>query len=241
MALICFASQKGAPGTTLTALGVAAAWPTVEGRRKVLLEADADGGCLALRYQLARQPGLVTLAAAGRHGLGREDLWAHAQALPGGLPVIVAPERADRVSAVLATNASALAPWLAALDDVDVIVDCGRLGPFSPAMAFARHAEVTYFVARPTAEQIHAASERAAVLRHEGRRVAWVLIGDRPYDAAAVADASGVPVAVVLPDDPRTAASLPGSAVGGDTRAGFGGVSWVDALLAARARVPTGA
>ena len=165
MALICFASQKGSPGVTLTALAVAAAWPTYEGRRKLLIEVDADGGSLAIRYQLGRQPGLLTLAAAGRHGLGRDELWAHAQELPGGLAAILAPERADRATAVLSANAKNLGAWLAALPDVDVIADCGRLSPTSPAVVFAAHADLVLFVARPTAEQIQPAAERAAALR----------------------------------------------------------------------------
>jgi MinD-like ATPase involved in chromosome partitioning or flagellar assembly len=207
MALMCFASQKGAPGVTVTALAVAAAWPT-DGRRKVLVEADADGGSLAVRFQLGRQPGLVSLAAASRHGVAREELWAHAQMLPGGLPVIVAPERADRAGAVLSTSARSLALWLAALPDVDVIVDCGRLGPSSAAMPFAQCADYVFMVARPVAEQIQPATERAVVLLQERIQVAWVLIGDRPYAPAEVAAATGIPVAAVLPDDPRAAAAL---------------------------------
>lgn len=207
MSLICFASQKGSPGTTLTALSVAAFWPA-DGRRKVLLEADPDGGCLALRYRLGRQPGLVTLAAAIRHGLAAQDLWVHTQVLPGGLPVIVAPERPDRVTGVLAMGASSLAPWLASLPGVDVIVDCGRLHPGSPAMPLALQADAVYFVMRPVAEQIYSTAERATALQQQVPRVAWVQIGDQPYDVAAVAEATGIPVAAVLPDDHRVAAAL---------------------------------
>lgn len=208
MALICFASQKGSPGVTLTVLAVAAAWPTSEGRRKLLIEADADGGSLAIRYQLGRQPGLLTLAAAGRHGLSRDELWAHAQELPGGLAAIVAPERPDRASAVLSANGNSLGAWLAALGDVDVIADCGRLSPSSPTTAFANHADVVLFVARPMAEQIQPATERAAAMRAAGRTVGWVLIGERPYSGVEVTAATGVPVVAVLPDDPRSAAAL---------------------------------
>ena len=231
MALICFASQKGSPGVTLTALAVAAAWPTGGARRKLLIEVDADGGSLALRYQLGRQPGLVTLAGAGRHGLGRDELWAHAQELPGGLPVIVAPERADRATAVLSANGKTLGAWLAALPDVDVIADCGRLSPSSPATAFAGHADMVLFVARPTAEQIQPASERAAALRQAGCVVEWVLIGDRPYGSVEVAAATGMAVAAVLPDDARSAAGLVSG--GGFGRLGRSGLVRSTRVLAA--------
>lgn len=208
MALICFASQKGSPGVTLTALTVAAAWPSTPGRRKLLLEADADGGSLAIRYQLGRQPGLLSLAAASRHGLGREDLLSHAQELPGGLAAVVAPERADRAAAVLSTSGGALGAWLAALPDVDVIVDCGRLHGASPALTLAGHADAVFFVSRPVAEQIQPAVERLKSLGGNVETIGWVLIGERPYSAAEVSAATGIPVAAVLADDPRTAHAL---------------------------------
>lgn len=208
MALICFASQKGSPGTTLTALLTAATWPTDTGRRVLLVEADADGGCLALRYGLGRSPGLVSLAAAGRHGLTRDELWAHAQQLPGGLAVIVAPERADRAASILTAHARSVASWLKSLPDVDVIVDAGRIGPGSSALAFAEQADATLIVARPRAEQIHPAAERAQTAARTCGSVGWVLIGDRPHGPAEVAEVTGIEVAAVLPDDARTATAV---------------------------------
>ncbi len=48
MSLICFASGKGAPGVTLTALGFAAARAN-GGRKVVLLETEQGGGTLGVR------------------------------------------------------------------------------------------------------------------------------------------------------------------------------------------------
>ena len=55
MTLTCFASAKGSPGVTLTALGFAAA-RAAAGTPTLLLEADPSGWSLAIRYQLGRQP-----------------------------------------------------------------------------------------------------------------------------------------------------------------------------------------
>src|SRR4051812_17131410 len=69
--------------------------------RAVLVEADPDGGVLALRYGLGREPGLLTLAAA--RDVDETRLLEHTQRLPGGLPVAVAPESADRSTHLLKT------------------------------------------------------------------------------------------------------------------------------------------
>ena len=157
MSLICFASGKGAPGVSLTALGFAASRASV-GRRAVLLETDRSGGTLAVRYQLPRQPGLITLAAAGRHGLSRDELWNHAQELPGGVPAIVAPEREDRAAAILREGGQRLGRWLADIPDIDVIADCGRIDSESLASSIVTEAETLYLLARPTAEEIQPTS-----------------------------------------------------------------------------------
>src|SRR5438477_511605 len=76
-------------GATTVALAIAGWLDPV-----VLVEADPDGGVLALRYGLRREPGLLTLAAS--RDLEGDMLSEHTQRLPGGLPVIVAPESPAR-------------------------------------------------------------------------------------------------------------------------------------------------
>lgn len=207
MSLICFASGKGAPGVTLTALGFAAAKAST-GRKVVVLEADRGGGTLAVRYQLSRQPGLITLAAAGRHGLTRDDLWNHAQALPGGLPAIVAPEREDRTSAILREGGQRLGRWLADIPDIDVVADCGRIDSESLASGIVAAADMLYLLARPSAEEIQPAAALASNARDRGISVGWVLIGDRPHAPAEIESVTSVAVEAVLPDDPRSAQAM---------------------------------
>lgn len=210
MSLTCIVSAKGSPGVTLVALGLAAATSTGEHHRKVLLEADPSGGALAIRFGLGRNPGLTSLTAAGAHGLARDDLWSHVQELPGGLGVICAPERADRSRSALAAGAAALGRWLADRDDLSTIADCGRYAPGDPASALVEAASKVYMVARPTAEQIQPAAAAAQHLAAMSIDVAWVLIGERPHSAAEVSGTTAIPVARVLPDDPRGAQLLEG-------------------------------
>lgn len=208
MALICFASQKGAPGVTLTALSVAAAWPAESGRCKVYLEADASGGTLALRYGLGLEPGLVTLAVAARRHLDPGALWDHAQELPGGLPVVIGPDSPARAASVLGSSGDVIARWLGAQPDLDVIVDIGRLGPEAPAMDLMQHADLTVVVARPTVEHLQPATQRMRTLEASSGRLGWALIGDTPHSAAEVTEAFGYDVFGVIADDRRGATAL---------------------------------
>lgn len=208
MAMICFASQKGAPGTTLSTLAIAAAWPTSAGRRKLVVEADPSGGVLALRYGLGLEPGLVTLAVAVRTGLKDRAMWEHAQELPGGLAAIVGPDSPDRATSVLSTAGPALARWLAAVDNLDVFVDVGRLDPGGTASTFVRAADLALMVARPTAEQLQPAAQRMRALSVEQPRLAWLLIGNKPYSAHEVEATFGYAVAGVIADDRRGAHAL---------------------------------
>lgn len=208
MTLICFASQKGSPGTTLTALSVAASFPIANGRRKILLEADCTGGTLALRYQLPTEPGLLTLAAAIRSSLDNELLWQHSQELPGGLSIVACPDGPDQVYAALAASGRSLGRWLEALPDVDVICDVGRLTPNSPSIDFVAEASAVLMVARPNVEQLQPAARRMISLAPVIDNLGWVLIGDSPYGPAEVESTYGLPVVGVIADDSRAAGKL---------------------------------
>ena len=66
--LVALCSDKGSPGTTITALALASAWP----EPAVVVEADAYGGDLAIRLRtqagdaLPEAPTVLTLATAAR-------------------------------------------------------------------------------------------------------------------------------------------------------------------------------
>ena len=77
MTLVAFASTKASPGVTTLCQALAHTWP--DPRRVVVVEADPSGGDLAARLELAPEPGLVSLAAAGRRGLSAAVVWDHVQ------------------------------------------------------------------------------------------------------------------------------------------------------------------
>ncbi len=170
----------------------------------VLVEADPDGGVLALRYGLAREPGLATLAASRPEAGG--SVLDHAQALPGGLPVVVGPESPARATHLLASAGARIAQVLAgSADDITVVVDAGRLGPSSPALSLVPAANCTLVVARPAADALVGAAER---VRSIGASARLVLAGRGPYTADQVSAQLDCEVLATIADDAGAARAL---------------------------------
>ena len=210
MAYIAFASAKGSPGVTTTVAALAASWPAERGL--LVAEVDPAGGDLVVRLDLATEPGLVSLAAAGRRELDADRLIEHTQLLPapGDAPdavrrALVAPVSADQASASLSALRGGLAR---VLDQVglDVIVDCGRLDPSSPAFDLANRGALLVMVARPVVAEVHHLSSRLAGLG--SRAVSLLMVGDRPYSVSEVGAAVGASPLGTLPVDVRAAGVL---------------------------------
>jgi hypothetical protein len=209
MGTIAFASAKSSPGVTTTVAALAAAWPA--DRDVFVAELDPAGGDLVVRFDLAAEPGLVSLAAAGRRDLRRDTFLAHTQALPFEQPegalrrVLVAPVAADQSAAALATLRIGLLPVLGVLGG-DVLIDCGRLDPGSPAAELATGADLLVVVARPVLSEVHHLATRLAGLRPKA--LSLVTVGDRPYPVTEVATAVGATALGTMPLDPRAAEAL---------------------------------
>lgn len=210
MAYIAFASAKGSPGVTTAVTALAAAWPAE--RALLVAEVDPSGGDLVVRLDLATDPGLVSLAAAGRRELGADRLVEHTQVLapPGGAEgavrrVLVAPVSAEQATVSLGALRGGLGHALDELD-LDVLVDCGRLDPSSAAFDLAVNAELLVMVARPVVAEVHHLSSRLASAKP--RAVSLLMVGDRPYSVAEVAATVGASPLGTLPVDVRAAAVL---------------------------------
>lgn len=220
MAYVAFASAKASPGVTTTVTALMATWP--RDRDLVVAELDPAGGDLGVRFDLATEPGLVTLAAAGRRELDRSTFVGHTQPLPlAGRPgadgdadgdadravrrVLVGPVAADQAGAALAALRGVLPGVLSSLG-ADVLVDCGRLDPGSAAHDVVTEADLVVVVARPVVAEVHHLAARLSGLRPKA--LSLLLIGDRPYSVAEVADAVGANPLGTLPVDDRAAAAL---------------------------------
>ncbi|HKE73031.1 MAG TPA: hypothetical protein VKB57_05425 [Acidimicrobiales bacterium] len=209
MGTIAFASAKASPGVTTTIAALAASWP--EDRDLHVAELDPSGGDLAVRFDLAPEPGLVSLAAAGRRDLRVDTFVEHTQALPfpaaEGVArrVLVAPVAADQAVAALGTLRSGLVPVLAGLGG-DVLVDCGRLDPGSPVVDVALGADLLVVIVRPVVAEVHHLAARLAALRP--RALSLLAVGEAPYPVTEVATAVGAAALGTLADDPRAADAL---------------------------------
>lgn len=110
-------------------LVTAAAWPgDVE---RVVLEADISGGVLGSRYEVAVNPGVISLLSEVRtqpHAGVRLDL--HGRRLGSNLWCVPGPQTAEAAGPVWSGGASALAAALP-VERRLWLVDCGRVYPNS--------------------------------------------------------------------------------------------------------------
>lgn len=197
MRIIALASVRGAPGVTTASLLLAATLPTT-----AVLEADLDGGVLAVRYGLGREPGLTTLAASGD---GTGDGWrAHAQDA-GGVPVLVGPDAPSAAASLWRTGGERITRSIVAADGV-AVVDAGRLRSPVPLVAAA---DLLLLLVNPMAEQLVALTHILPAMASTVRgQLGVVVVGEGPYRVADIEDGLGVAVLGVLPEDRGAAEAL---------------------------------
>lgn len=213
MTLLTVVSAKGSPGATTFAMRFAEALPSrlaAPGRSVCLVDADPDGGDIALILGLDPIPGIGTLALSGRHGFDENELLEHCQHSAHLPEVAVVPGTSGRSRRSPEWVAEPLAQ-AAASATFPVVVDAGRigtaLGSASPAFPLLEKADQLIVVCRSdTASIVHC---RSALLRLEaGRseradphRPLIVVIDSTGESPAELADVLGHPLAGVLPFD----------------------------------------
>jgi hypothetical protein len=170
-----------------------------------LLETDPDGGDLAARLGVATKPGLVTLAAATRHGFAAVELKNHLQSIAPNADLLAAPSSPEHASSAL----TAVGPFLATLDPTPtVIADVGRWKPRSPAADLVSASAAVVLVVHPTVEGVAHARWQFEDLSRHCHRVLVACRGERPYRTEEVAGAIGAESAVAVPFDRHGAATI---------------------------------
>jgi MinD-like ATPase involved in chromosome partitioning or flagellar assembly len=165
MGLVTFFGAKGSPGVTTTALLAAALWP----RPAVLVDADPDGGDVALRLPRAdggaldRSLGLLTLLPLARRELAAHVVREHSQTVLGGVEVVAGLAGPEQVNAVGPLWGS-LAGALRGLPDADVVVDAGRLHSQSVHLPLAQASDLVVCVLRLSVSGVVHARERLRTL-----------------------------------------------------------------------------
>jgi hypothetical protein len=202
----------GSAGATTSAVTLAA----VAGG--VLVEADADGGVLGLRYGgwLGRDaPSLASLLAALQPGASSQVVASHVQRLPNGVPAVLVSPAAEEAIGPVARLAEVLPLLRAALPGQVLVVDVGRLRP-GPAIALAGQAEVVVVVARPTEDGMGCLLARLPVLVTQAPRLVVGVRKEGRYPFGNVRDTvtaqarrlGGSVTVLPVPDDPRGVARL---------------------------------
>ncbi len=211
MPVIVVGSAKGSPGASTTALALAAAWPGQA--RLLVVEADASGGDALLRFGMRETPGLVSLAAASRRsGVTAALVREHAQRLPGGVEVVVAPAEAGQCTAALDALGEAWAD--ADLGGALVVADCGRLGlDTGAATELLRIADAVVLVSGGAVEALGHTAAAAGRLRPHAGYLVVAVVGRCAWPATEVEAALGADTCVMLPYDEASAALLRGAPV----------------------------
>ena len=208
MSMIVIGSVKASPGVTTATLALGAMWP--QGRTALIVELDRAGGDIAARFGLPSEPGLVSLAAATRHKPDSDGLvWQHAQQLPGGLPVLIAPPSGARTRAAMAM----LQPRLFAdLPDVDVLADLGRVElDDAAATSLVAAADLVVIAVRPVLAELHHLAATAPTIRACNANITVLICGRGSYGRDDVEHGLGIDVIGILPHDIDGAEALAGT------------------------------
>lgn len=205
--LVALTSAKGAPGVTTTALCLA----VQAGAGGLVVEVDPAGGDLECWTGPHGEAGLVGLATRLRPQLTDSELRSHAVEAVSGISAVTAPTTETAMSAVLSRAGDRLGPVLAGVG-LDVFADLGRWSGSRPMTGLLATADVALVVCRPTLDSVeHARGLVAPGGPIDGTPAAAATVvvgGSRPYGPSEIAVALGLPVAGVLPWDPRGVVAL---------------------------------
>jgi hypothetical protein len=222
MAILLLASTGGSPGVTTLAVGLALTWP-----RPVLL-ADCDPGAhqaILAGYLGGRSTGGKGLLRVAEAHRDRRPL--REAVLDQTLPLSAEEESRRLLLPGFTKPASAMhfgGVWedlAEAFDrlgevDMDVIIDCGRIGPSGPPAAMLERSAVTAVVVTSTLRSIMSARVHLPTLRDHPRltsadreHIGLIVVGEnQPYRRGEIARALDVPVITSIAYDRQSAAHL---------------------------------
>jgi hypothetical protein len=200
MTLITLGSVAGSPGVSRLAIGLAASWPEPD-RRRVLLEADPDGGRLGAELGIGVEPGLIAVALASRtSGLTSDEVIERGAAAVGDWFVMPAPPSSEQTASVLVHAGTALARLVSDDPGGPVwIVDAGRLSTRSPALPFAKDADRAVLVSAGAFPALQLLPHRVDALRSAGCDVSVVIVEPTSWPVDEIADFVGADVAATMP------------------------------------------
>lgn len=202
MAVIAVGTVGGLTDLGTICLHMASLWP----HPPTVIEADPDGGRLAVRHNWELRPSLIDFdAAAASEDDSRHLLESISHRLRSGVRVVVAPPGSESVRSALPGLTTLLARE--AQLGGDVLVDVGVVRPDSPVRDLIRDAQRRIVVVRKDAEELVVLAHRRHLLESMGD---WsVLTAGGRLRANDVVGVIGWPViADLLPNDRRSSSVL---------------------------------
>lgn len=198
MAVIALGSVAGSPGVTRLTIGLAGAWP--DQRRRIVVEADPDGGRLGAQLGVGVEPGLTALALAARaERLSADDVLVGGAAAVGPWFLVPAPASGEQATSALLHASSALAATMTASVGDVWLVDTGRLSTRSPALPLARAADQVVLVSGGSFAELQLVAHRVEALVQSGCPVGVVVVEPTAWPAAEVAGFVGTELLAILP------------------------------------------
>jgi MinD-like ATPase involved in chromosome partitioning or flagellar assembly len=202
MTVIAVGSVAGSPGATSFVLGLAAAWPA-DGRRRIVVETDPDGGRLGADLGVGVEPGLMALALAVRTAdITGAELVERGAAAVGDWHVVPAPASSEQTHSALVHAAAPLARVMSDDDGPVWLVDAGRLSARSPALPFAQAATSTVLVTSGSFPMLQLLPHRVEALRAAGCEPGIAVVEPTSWPVEEIAGFVGADVVAVLPRVP---------------------------------------
>jgi hypothetical protein len=206
--LIVLVSAKGSPGVTTAALALAASWP----RTVAVVDADPSGGDFTAGIGRGTWPPgstLLELAAAARTTPVADAFRRLVVRAGDHAPLALAGIGSAAQAATLPW--AELADGFRAIEDGDVLCDGGRYVHVEGNGELLHGADRVVLVTLSNLRAVRATARLVDLLQQDvlaGRDAPALLVVDpgRPYAAANIAAACGLPLLGTLPDDPDTAA-----------------------------------
>lgn len=204
--IITLSSVRGAPGVSVSAALLAAAWPT--SIERVVVEADLDGGVIGARYGLGVEPGVGALVSALRHDVTDERILERsARRVHESVWLVPGPESATTAVRVWGADRAAKQVADALAADARVwLVDAGRVSSRSVTAPLVERAAIAMLFARDQPADLLQVPERVADLRSLGVPVGVVVVGSPDYRADELAAFCGVDRLWCVTADPATVA-----------------------------------
>ncbi len=179
---------------------LAAAWPSDGDRRRVVLEADPDGGVLAARYGVGVDPGAITFVTALRRSDKTPfDVDEHGRLLDERVLLIPGPESPDLARSVWSEEARGIAVTMAVANEYDWFVDCGRLRVDSVSTGFTQFSSLNVIVVGSATEDLLQLPPVVRRLEATGGPVAVIVAGKPAHGVDEIGRFLGVDNVYVVP------------------------------------------